>query len=377
MNASKAPPRGGDARLVGIGGPALGRVLLLGGELLTVGRMPSSGLVVEDSRVSRRHAELRRDANGWTLRDLHSAHGTLVNRVPVVRHALAAGDVIEFGDEAYRFEYASGPVRDPVEAGISFGRTLATPSAGVGLVEGEGRRAGARVRFLAGPSEGTVVELESDVVSLGRTPDNVIQVQSARASRRHAELRRERASWVLYDLGSSNGTRVNGELVQRRVLTVDDTVEIGEEHFVLIEDPVPSRRNDPMGPTEGPFLAGPMMDAVMLAPLASVEPTPVAEAPAATAPAPAPAFTAPPSPRFGPMFPEGPPVVVKPPLPFANAPATLTSIAPVAPTNPPPPLDAPVRTAFGPAYGARVSSPPAPQATKRSYELADREPSKK
>jgi len=67
------------------------RVLVLREEEeYVLGRDATSTLVVDDDRVSRRHARLRRGREGWELSDLASKNGTLVNGQPVAGRALLA-----------------------------------------------------------------------------------------------------------------------------------------------------------------------------------------------------------------------------------------------------------------------------------------------
>jgi hypothetical protein len=66
------------------------------------------------------------------------------------------------------------------------------------------------------------------VIVLGRSQSCDLPVPSPEASRRHAELRFHDGGWVLHDLGSTNGTRVNGEpVIGQRGLRPGDRIEIG------------------------------------------------------------------------------------------------------------------------------------------------------
>jgi hypothetical protein len=68
--------------------------------------------------------------------------------------------------------------------------------------------------------------------TFGRNPDNAVVFAGGRASRRHAEIRRDGAEYVLADLGSSNGTLVNGQrLTAPHRLRHGDTFEIGDDVF--------------------------------------------------------------------------------------------------------------------------------------------------
>jgi adenylate cyclase len=74
------------------------------GETLEVGRDPGCGLVVEDPRVSKRHARLRWTGAGWALEDLGSKNGTTVNAERAQGAELRDGDAVSLGGLPARFE---------------------------------------------------------------------------------------------------------------------------------------------------------------------------------------------------------------------------------------------------------------------------------
>jgi hypothetical protein len=71
---------------------------------IVIGRMSSCDVVLSDPNVSRRHAELRRSADGWVVVDLGSTNGTLVNDKLTREHRLSDGDKLTFGSSNLRFE---------------------------------------------------------------------------------------------------------------------------------------------------------------------------------------------------------------------------------------------------------------------------------
>lgn len=73
-------------------------------EPVVIGRMSTSDVVLADSNVSRRHAELRRDSEGWVLVDLGSTNGTLVNGKLAREHRLSDGDRLSFGTSELLFQ---------------------------------------------------------------------------------------------------------------------------------------------------------------------------------------------------------------------------------------------------------------------------------
>jgi NADH:ubiquinone reductase (H+-translocating) len=80
-------------------------------------------------------------------------------------------------------------------------------------------------------SDGAELQLEGDVLYLGRGPDNHIVVNDTMVSRRHSALKREGANYVLEDLGTTNGTHVNAQRIQRHILAQGDVVRLGGTLF--------------------------------------------------------------------------------------------------------------------------------------------------
>ena len=71
---------------------------------IVIGRLSSNDVVLADSNVSRRHAELRKDGDRWVLVDLGSTNGTLVNGKLAKEHPLSDGDRMSFGTSELLFE---------------------------------------------------------------------------------------------------------------------------------------------------------------------------------------------------------------------------------------------------------------------------------
>jgi pSer/pThr/pTyr-binding forkhead associated (FHA) protein len=84
------------------------------------------------------------------------------------------------------------------------------------------------LQVVRGRSGATTLKLIDGVNSIGRHDDCVIRIRSSQVSRRHCELYEEESKLVLRDLGSSNGTFVNGKRVLgKQTLKVGDVLTIG------------------------------------------------------------------------------------------------------------------------------------------------------
>lgn len=87
-------------------------------------------------------------------------------------------------------------------------------------------------------SKGTPVEYAiwpERPVTIGREPTNTIAIDSPFVSKAHAVLQFNGGRYVLEDLGSANGTRVNGAPISTAVVNVGDVIEIGDERLVFID----------------------------------------------------------------------------------------------------------------------------------------------
>ena len=81
-----------------------GRRVVLGDGTITIGRAADVEVRLSDTSVSRRHAEVRRTGEGWTIVDFGSTNGIRVNGVPITDRQLQDGDTITVGDASLRFE---------------------------------------------------------------------------------------------------------------------------------------------------------------------------------------------------------------------------------------------------------------------------------
>jgi hypothetical protein len=79
--------------------------------------------------------------------------------------------------------------------------------------------------------------LDRPVVNIGRRLDNQLILDNPHVSRTHAQLRLRDGRFVLFDLGSTTGTKVNGRVVKQHILRQGDVISIAEIRLVYGEDP--------------------------------------------------------------------------------------------------------------------------------------------
>lgn len=107
------------------------------------------------------------------------------------------------------------------EASLVEGAERIEPSAPTGVLE-EGS-----LVLLENERPTRTFRLSGAVTTIGRLPECEVVLSDPSASRRHAQIRAQDGAWLLADLGSTNGTLVNGVTVQSHVLENGDRITIG------------------------------------------------------------------------------------------------------------------------------------------------------
>jgi signal transduction histidine kinase/pSer/pThr/pTyr-binding forkhead associated (FHA) protein len=89
-----------------------------------------------------------------------------------------------------------------------------------------------RLIVIKGADEGKQFELSEPLLGVGRDTSNAIRLHDTEVSRRHAEFRQVEEGYRLFDVGSANGTFVNGQPVQESLLRAGDHIQIGQTILV-------------------------------------------------------------------------------------------------------------------------------------------------
>ncbi|MCJ7678106.1 MAG: FHA domain-containing protein [Anaerolineales bacterium] len=123
-----------------------------------------------------------------------------------------------------------------------------------------------RLIVRTGPNPGVVIDLTKEVSMMGRDVTNDVVLGDAEISRQHARLTRTPAGFVLEDLGSTNGTFVNGDrLAAPRVLNAGDLLGLGENVTLTFDSTSPESAATMMGAPVGKATAAPPVRAAAFA----------------------------------------------------------------------------------------------------------------
>jgi len=85
-----------------------------------------------------------------------------------------------------------------------------------------------------GSNAGSKFAIVADVTSIGRHPESSIFLDDVTVSRRHAEIRRRGGTYFLADVGSLNGTYVDGERAEEVALSEGDQIQVGKFKMVFV-----------------------------------------------------------------------------------------------------------------------------------------------
>jgi pSer/pThr/pTyr-binding forkhead associated (FHA) protein len=341
--------------------PGVTQVYDVKGQEAVIGREPGGGIPIPMEGVSRQHARIVFDGKAYILEDMKSTNGTYLNGQGISREKLYHLDVIGLGRKA-----------DLVFVLRAEG---AAPLKKTGVV---------RAALVPDGAEAQAHEVPVGEVILGRSSASNIVVESTAVSKLHARVVRTPDQLLLEDMGSSNGTFVNGNQVMTAVLRDGDTIALGgvavfrvalqmgeveaapSESRVIAAAPAPGERPRFSADWRTRFewdsseyeqiaeiqkMAREKEVRDRAAKGAAAKPgAPAAEAKPAAAAKPA-------APAAKPAAPAAP----KPAAPAAPAAAKPAAPAPAAPAPAPKPAPAPPPAAAAPAPAPPAPKPPAPK----------------
>jgi len=202
--------------------------VLTEGATVTIGRSSNNDIQIAEQHVSRQHSVINYRDGIFMINDLGSSNGTFVNDQQVeAPFPLFAGDSIRFFVPKMEFLAATSDDYDVAEQSGHLIRAVGSGQASLIVTNG--------------PQEGQTIPLLLDEVHIGRATSNAtweIVLQDPSVSRPHARLTQMNMEWILYDLGSSNGTFINSNPIDEtgRKLADGDTLMFGGSILLFRSD---------------------------------------------------------------------------------------------------------------------------------------------
>ena len=84
------------------------------------------------------------------------------------------------------------------------------------------------------PKSSTTTRGRQAAITIGRHPENAIVITRSHSSRRHCVIEKSHNGWRVRDLNCSNGTRINGQVVEQSRFLPGDIVSIGHTRIALV-----------------------------------------------------------------------------------------------------------------------------------------------
>ncbi|AXE25822.1 ABC transporter ATP-binding protein [Streptomyces globosus] len=253
----------------------------------SLGRDPQGDVVVDDARVSWRHATIAWNGRGWGLEDHGSTNGTYVHGARVQHTELVPGTPVHLGNatDGPRLNFSAAAAgapqqavpqqqapayQAPAPAYQAPAQAQAAPAYQAPAPQQQPQAQGwpqhpqqqaapaQQPQFPhqqgggAAPAQGAASGYGGDrspttfhqiavgrVMRIGRALDNELVVSDLQVSRHHAEFRSTGGRFEIHDLGSHNGTYVNGQALPKSgsvLLGPNDIVGVGHSTFRIVGD---------------------------------------------------------------------------------------------------------------------------------------------
>ncbi len=195
--------------------------------IFTLGRDLRSDWAIKDPMASREHAIIKEDRDGFYIEDRGSRNGTFVNKDKIIRKKLSDQDEIRIGSAAFLFSGKEGQTDSEISAS-SLSECEPVPSGPPQEAIGSWT-----IEVLSGKEVGRFFELSPKRLSVGRGKTDVV-VNDPKVSRHHADLEWSEKGFILIDLKSTNGIFVNEQKVDKKLLSADDVITVGDTRLRVV-----------------------------------------------------------------------------------------------------------------------------------------------
>ncbi len=220
------------------------------GRAYVVGRDPSADLHLDHPEVSRRHAVVVHGDSGWVLRDTGSLNGTHLDGARLAEIPLVPGRSVRLGTspQAPALQVGTVPAPTPAAPIAAPGLTspAAPPTAAVPATPAAVGTPAVGAPVAVGPDapwspveDGSIAVARRSTpatVTLGRDRSNTIVVDDLLVSRHHLRATPRGIGFWIEDLGSVNGTYIDGSRITAALLTPGSLLTVGHHEFRIHGD---------------------------------------------------------------------------------------------------------------------------------------------
>jgi pSer/pThr/pTyr-binding forkhead associated (FHA) protein len=199
-------------------------------DTIVFGRTNTCDIELPQKAISRKHAEITREAEDYFLTDLNSGNGTFLNNNkihPREKNLLRSGDLIRIEDYEIRFlltdDAAELPAEEDTDSDIIEIKLIKKMLNALDTEENP------TLEVLTGVAAGKKIKLsdQKEMCIIGRDENADLSIDENVISREHAKLEKKWGGIVITDLDSKNGTFVNNERVKEKLLRDGDKVMLG------------------------------------------------------------------------------------------------------------------------------------------------------
>ena len=204
---------------------------ILNKPLVTLGRATTNDIVLAEGRVSRNHAQVNCANGEITISDLDSANGIVVNSQRIKEAKILAGESFQIGSFSLQYLPTAEDAQEEmtmINSESELEQTLHQMTVPISLNETSLPRL-----VIHAPDKTWEILLLDDSYSIGRTTGNDLILEYPKTSRNHAVVERKGRDFILRDLNSTNGTRVDGDRIEQHRLQNGDTFQIGPTQIVF------------------------------------------------------------------------------------------------------------------------------------------------
>ncbi|MBK9315883.1 MAG: FHA domain-containing protein [Acidobacteria bacterium] len=184
------------------------REVVLTSAIATIGKTPDNTVIIPGETISRKHAQIQQREGQYFIRDLGSRNGTFLNgnRLGEDELPLQEGDEIAIGRSGTMLRFLLEPI-------ISFPDTVDLSKVKLEratMLEPVSIYPQARLYITDSDGGEREVPLTSAFASIGKTPDNLVVIADEAISRKQSQIEQRDGQYLIRDLGSRNGTFLNG-----------------------------------------------------------------------------------------------------------------------------------------------------------------------